>query len=367
MSSVSGGNAANANMPIPSDVKADVQQTQSGQVSTTNISINDNAVSKETNALLNKAGLDSTNAVKDTASIGKAAEITGLSSSQQVYGTGEIQLKPPAPPRVDLNAEKAAGAESFAKNVSVVVDDTVKTMAANPAAANPLSDAVNAEITERATAVATEKSGTNTSMVAMAGEVIKQMGVAGTLPKDLSADQLLALFLKLNIEDPNMSVETQNELHGLMSEGRKEAIADARDAAKAATEAMKEAEKDADHAGMIGDIAMVVAIVCAIVVTIFTLGTGVGLGAALIGAAASIGSAAANKSAADSSADAQQASNNRDRSEMFAEMFQQLLEEQSAQIGMIIESKNKMMDSVIQMMNASFATQQKVVSAGMAK
>ena len=48
-------------------------------------------------------------------------------------------------------------------------------------------------------------------------------------------------------------------------------------------------------------------------------------------------------------------------------MFQKQLEEQGNIIKMIMESKNQMVDAVIKMLNAMFATQNKIMSAGMAR
>jgi hypothetical protein len=192
---------------------------------------------------------------------------------------------------------------------------------------------------------------------------------------ELTADVLLAAFLKLNIMDPNNSVETHQKLHGLMSKLRQRAIADAKQKMKVAEELRLEAEKEAEDAAYISSLmSMIKIIVCVVaLLCMFIPGVNavvlaiVAIVAALVCCAATIVEAKANKDAATASCDASQAGVMAKRAQLMAERAQEQIEEEAEIIKMIIESKNKMVDSVIRMLNAMFGASQKLMSAGMAK
>lgn len=226
---------------------------------------------------------------------------------------------------------------------------------------------------------------------------------------ELTADMLLALFLKLNINDPNNSVETHNKLHKLSTNLRQQGIQEARDKAKTAQEMMKEAEAYAQKAAMIGKVVMVIMIVLMVIVTVLTFGAaapaaGAAFSAAMAAQASTMAAiqaaiqafmsaavdfavknavmmmvkalivlvlqivaAGANYEAAQKSADASEAMNGVERSRLQAEKEQRVIEEEAAIMKVIMESKNQVIEAVIKMLNAMFAAKTKVMSAGMTR
>ncbi|MBI5508548.1 MAG: hypothetical protein HY903_07330 [Deltaproteobacteria bacterium] len=86
--------------------------------------------------------------------------------------------------------------------------------------------------------------------------------------RDMSADLLLAIFLKLNITDPNNSVETHAKLIDVMSELRQLAIAEAKKRIERAQELMKEAESSGGYMDSFGIIMQVIGAIA----SIFTMG-----------------------------------------------------------------------------------------------
>lgn len=77
--------------------------------------------------------------------------------------------------------------------------------------------------------------------------------------------------------------------------------------------------------------------------------------------------AGVNHEAATKSANAKEAQNEADRHKLLAEMMQQQIEEEAAIMKMIMESKNQTVDAVLKMMNAMFATKNKIMSVGMTR
>ncbi len=206
--------------------------------------------------------------------------------------------------------------------------------------------------------------------------------IAGAL-QGMSSDALLAAFLKINIDDPNNSVEVQNDLHQLSSDLRQKAMDEAQTKADNAEKLQAEAS---GYASKVAPMIEIIQIVC-IVLAVFTAGASLALAAgatgalaaastavvaaqgmiAMVVAALQVVSAGAQAKTAEKTADANEASNDSDRSRLQAEQAQHALEEQAAVISLIMESKNAMVDAVLKMMNASFATNNKVMSAGMAR
>ena len=91
------------------------------------------------------------------------------------------------------------------------------------------------------------------------------------------------------------------------------------------------------------------------------------MGTALTQSTGQVTTAGANFEATRRSTDAQLADNDAKRFRLLGEMFQDQLEEENQIIQMLMESKNKTVDAVIKMMNASFGTSQKIMAAGMAR
>ncbi len=270
---------------------------------------------QELRQLLATAGLLETQATRGVEAV---RQTTTARDVEAARGT----LAPVAAPSVEMTPELRRGAQSFTNNFSIAVDD------------------------------------------ALANRDLSKM----------KPDQMLAAFLKLNIEDPNNSVETHNRLSEVMSELRQRAIDDAKAKIAEAEKMREEAEKYAGVVDVINVIATAVILVGAAVLTAATFGVG-GLVlapaaiAAISGAMALTGclQAAANLNAQQKSLDAQDMALDSKRSQQQADRAQDQLEDEAAIMEMIMESKNQMVESVLKMMNASFGVNQKIIAAGMAR
>ncbi|MEO1174773.1 MAG: hypothetical protein AAFX94_22380, partial [Myxococcota bacterium] len=191
--------------------------------------------SEELQSILSKAGLQRTasGAIADVSQVG---ELTG---AEKIYGTGETSLPPAAPPALELSPELQVGAVTFATNLDTALNNYLTTK--------------------------TQEGQVPVSASTMNGSA------EGTWFKDLSslsADDLLAAFLKVNITDPNNNVETHNKLHAVATDMRHLAIHEAKKKIENAQEARKEAEQYAQQAEYISNIITVVSIVA----SVFTFG-----------------------------------------------------------------------------------------------
>ncbi|MEZ0314899.1 MAG: hypothetical protein ACAI38_24265 [Myxococcota bacterium] len=174
---------------------------------------------------------------------------------------------------------------------------------------------------------------------------------------NLSSDQLLAEFMKLNINDPNANVETQHKLYTLASEMRQQAIEEAKKKIERAQEMMREAQKYADKVEKYAEMASMIGILAAF------MGP---LGAILSGIM-QIAVAVAQYEAQMKILDAKEEKNNASRFTLMGDMHQNQTQETGEIINTIMELKNQMVESVIQMLNASFSTRQQLMSAAMAR
>jgi hypothetical protein len=174
---------------------------------------------------------------------------------------------------------------------------------------------------------------------------------------NLSSDQLLAEFLKLNINDPNANVQTQDKLYTLASEMRKQAIEEAKKRIERAQELMKEAQKYADQVQKYADMAGMVGIFAAFL----------GPLGAIISGIMQIVVAIAQYTAQMKMLDAKEEKNNAERFKLMGDMHQDQVHETAEVINTIMELKNQMIESVIAMLNASFSTRQQLMSAAMAR
>ncbi len=174
---------------------------------------------------------------------------------------------------------------------------------------------------------------------------------------NLSSDQLLAEFMKLNINDPNANVETQHKLYTLASEMRQQAIEEAKKKIERAQEMMREAQKYADKVEKYAEMASIIGIFAAF------MGP---LGAILSGVM-QIAVAVAQYEAQMKILDAKEEKNNAERWKLMGDQHQNQVQETGEIINTIMELKNQMIESVIQMLNASFSTRQQLMSAAMAR
>ena len=180
--------------------------------------------------------------------------------------------------------------------------------------------------------------------------------------ESMNPDQLLAQFLKLQIVDPNNSVETHQDLHQAMSELRQLAIDEAQARIARAEEQRKEAEAYASFASAFGALFSLFTLALSFI----TLGASMGA-QAIIGVMGQVASGFANAKAADMSADARQEQLLAERMRLMAEMFQEQLEEEGKMIEALMESKNQAVDAIIKMLNSNFMSHQKIMAAGMAR
>jgi|MDSW01.1.fsa_nt_gb hypothetical protein len=180
--------------------------------------------------------------------------------------------------------------------------------------------------------------------------------------ESMNPDQLLAQFLKLQIVDPNNSVETHQDLHQAMSELRQLAIDEAQARIARAEEQRKEAEAYASFASTFGALFSLFTLALSFI----TLGASMGA-QAIIGVMGQVASGFANAKAADMSADARQQQLLAERMRLMAEMFQEQLEEEGKMIEALMESKNQAVDAIIKMLNSNFMSHQKILAAGMAR
>lgn len=256
--------------------------------------------------LLAQAGLtrkaDGTFGVRDAAESQKASD-----ASKSTPGTdagADMRLPPPAPPKVEFTPELRQGAESFAANLDDVFNDFLQ---------KPGSTTVDGTTS-------------STEGTTFPESQLRQFS-------ELSPELLLAAFLKLNINDPNNSVETHNALHTLMSDLRQQGIKNAQQQEKVAMQEMREAQAYADKMGVVGKVLTAVMLVVSVVASVFTFGAagliavaicaalggviagatggdvlnGIAMGAAVGGIVGSVVSAAAGAAQATAKAAADQA------------------------------------------------------------
>ena len=271
--------------------------------------------------------LDSTALPKVTA----AASAQGAVLPPKSYTGKTVSLPPPSPPPVVLTADTKANATTFATNLDKGMTDFLTT-------------------------------GTDAD-----GQVVPR-GVT-----ELTTDMLLAAFLKLQMTDPNNEVTTHEALSQAMSSIRKEALQEAQAKEQRAIAGMQDAQKKADQASQIATLALVVAIVAAVILIVATMGAGslaavpllLKVGLIVACAACSIGSAVATYQASSAATEAEEQDLLAQRAQKMAQMAQDMVKGESEIIKLILESKNKTVEAVMQMLNAMFASTLKLQSAAM--
>lgn len=309
--------------------------------------------SKELDELLKRAGLTKTStgaiAVRDTEVTSKS----GLGRSQPIYGSGQGQLRPATPRPVSMNADTVRAAQSFATN---------------------LDRAINSALLS---AIPTEKAVRSSSTA--------PNGVDGLLdglhPRGLDAlstDNLLAAFLSLNITDPNNNPETHNKLHEIASQMRQLGIDESKERIENAQEAKQEADAYGRQAQYVSTAVAAVTVVSAA----FTMGATLA-GTAAIGATAAgtatlatasqvgvltamsgqIVEAGVKRKETELHADASEARNDSARYELTGELHQDVLEAEADIMSEIMESKNRVVESVTSMLDASSISTQRLMAA----
>lgn len=385
--------------------------------------------------------------VEDSRSAGRTFKVRAAAARSQ---GASIELPPARPPAVRLSAELVQGAESFIGTLDLIVDGLLfkdGAIAPPPPECAPRIQRAALELLE-AIPLGTSHAGL-TSDGSPEGERSLPAGRqiighlfdlrAGTpegapLPEALgvAADQirsldevnagaLMALFLKLNISDPNNSVETHNDLHEMASSLRQQAIDDAQAKIEVAQELRAEVEAAMQEAEVVNLAAqilvMVLALVVAVIITVLTAGAATAPAVAGVAGAVSGGSsigasvaaqvsaqvtaqmvaaalvesttssivqvatliAAATQAAVQSfgaakteeaklaSLDAREANVDADRARQRAEREQQVIEEEGAIIKLIMEAKNQAVDAVTKMLASQMDAQQTVLASGMVR
>jgi len=208
--------------------------------------------------LLNRAtgALTSSSGTASTTSTNGAVAATvvraELANSVASKNATQANLGPVTAPRVIVDNTNAQGAKNFAANVDKVISNHLNAMsdqvtnlfAANPnirfVNATPAADQIAIKNPTLSTSGAIFMHGTSTGLartltssrvdstgilsdngsgaLANASELQKRIKIIDMTT--LSADQLLAEFLKLNINDPNANVETQDKLYQVASQMR---------------------------------------------------------------------------------------------------------------------------------------------------
>ena len=239
----------------------DTVPVQQLQTALSRISLDANEVQLDVNALLQRAGLermpDGSMVVKDAASVGRTNETKGLSAAEKIYGSAETQLKPPSPPRIEITAELRRGAETFSRNLDTTFNEVLLKSSASSLSTGKL--AVNG------TPTAADAASAAKNLAALTPDQFKKLA-------ELSADVLLAAFLKLNITDPNNNVDTQNRLQEIMTTLRQKGIDDAKKASANAQELRKNAEAYAQKAQIFSTLIQVVMIIVSLVLAAITFG-----------------------------------------------------------------------------------------------
>jgi hypothetical protein len=242
-----------------------LQSDVSTQASNAALSPEQSQALQATNALLERAGLGT--AVGGLESQLKVSDgETPNVGAQKYSGQVDLTIAAPKPPTIALSPELATGAESFAG----IMDGLVNDLAANSG---------QISVTELAKKLLNNvgAQGTDTQRTSAAGEAQKntlsdsnlQVDLAAA---DLSADVLLSLFLKLNINDPNNSVETHAILNEVSTTLRQKAIDEGIKKAENAIKMRAEAEAYADKMGFVMTIIEVVMIVITVILTIISFG-----------------------------------------------------------------------------------------------
>lgn len=192
----------------------------------------------------------STKDVGGTTVVGKATGVQTKAAVRDVTGTTPT-LGGVTPAKVTLDADARLGAETFAGSINQAFNDVF--VKGYDDKGQPIYKSIN----------------------------------------ELSSDDLLAAFLKLNITDPNNDVQVQDKLLELAKQMRQGALVKEKADLKNQEAKLKEAEKKQASAKVLSTVIAVVMVIVAVVVAVVTFGAAAGLIAlAVIAAGALIGMAA---------------------------------------------------------------------------
>ncbi len=343
--------------------------------------------------------------VQDSKSAGRTLKIRAAAAQSQ----GEaFALPPPRPPTPELNEALHQGAESFIANVSLILDGLLRDGGLTPEPpvyGPPVFRAALGLLEEIPLPTAAAPLAAAAEALAASGDPVRPFS-------QVSAESLMALFLILNINDPNNSVETHQDLNELATNLRQQALDEAEAKAEVARELQQELESAIEQAQMVERVAQIGAVVLAVVLTVVisvvtagaaaapaaaasgAVGGGVGAagggGAATAGVSAQVaanlvaeavtstasGVAAAVEAAKQvyqasqtaevqyASADVDEASNDVERARARAEREQEIIDDEAAIMKLIMESKSQTVDAFTKMLASQLETGMGVLSVG---
>lgn len=255
-----------------------------------------------------------TDGVKQTSSVGGVGdidEVGQVEGTPNTYLGGELHLPPAMPRSVEWNQEMAEGAESFARSLEAVdlgsafnfvefqsaLQNYNKIYGAQAEAnlrqvlagdTQPKSD----DSVELTLIKINAASVPGASMAAATSGVAKAVAMSSS--GGLDADNLLAAFLKANMTDPNISVETQNDLGSMMSSLRISANKDEQAKAEAAKKKIEAAKHKTNKMNELSLAITIVAIVAAVLLAALSGGMAAPAAAVVIvGATAAAAASAA--------------------------------------------------------------------------
>ncbi len=259
--------------------------------------------------------------------------------------------RPVVPP---LSADLRRGAESFAMQLDRLVE---KVLVPTRESAAP-----GATAGQDPPGVTADDTGADSSSSADSHGVISRPVY---LERTVNPDMLLAAFLKLNITDPNNSVDTHNKLHELATRMRQQALENAKKALQNARELMMEALRELEKAEAMAEALMILSILLAVVAMI--AGQIMAIIAALIKLVAEIVVAQMQLAAQLKMADAKELENYGKGRRLNAEINQNQVEDETEIMKRIMEDKNRTVDAVIKMSQLSFASSSKLLSASISQ
>ena len=182
----------------------------------------------------------------------------------------------------------------------------------------------------------------------------------------LDGEALLAEFLKLEVEDPNNSVETHHQLYESLSTLRQNAIDEALSRSERAEELKKEADDYASTFGPIANALHIVGAAVAIGGAIFTGGATLAL-LSCVSALTQVAGAGIHLNTQTKTADASMMDVLASRMRQFSELHQAQISEEFEIINMIMESKNKAIANVMRMLNENMGVSMKLISVGQSR
>ena len=207
----------------------------------------------------------------------------------------------------------------------------------------------------------------------------------------MSSDDLIAAFLKLNINDPNISPETQAFLLEITKKLRQTAIANEKtktfEQAEKLKEALEEKKSASGYASMM-QVIQIVIIIISLIAAIFTCGAALAavgvvqvatqamiqmvmkiimMVIAIVSAGVQVGNAKAQHNATMAGVAAQEVGIKAKKHGMIAEQLNEEIMDRQEIVKLLLESKSKIIDAVLKMLNASAAAKNLVISSSAAR